>query len=70
MRRRDLISLVSGSAFAWPLAARAQQPGEHIRRIGVLQDTAEDDPVRKKQFARFDVRRVSYRGRDNLDAER
>jgi hypothetical protein len=38
---------------AWPLAARAQQPGERIRRIGVLQDTAEDDPQRKRQFARF-----------------
>jgi putative ABC transport system substrate-binding protein len=35
------------------MVARAQQPGERIRRIGVLQDTAEDDPQRKKQFARF-----------------
>jgi putative tryptophan/tyrosine transport system substrate-binding protein len=52
MRRRDFVTLIGGAA-TWPLAARAQQPGERIRRIGVLQDTAEDDPVRKKQFARF-----------------
>jgi len=52
VRRRDFITLLGGAAI-WPLAVRAQQPGERIRRIGVLQDTAEDDPQRKKQFARF-----------------
>jgi putative ABC transport system substrate-binding protein len=52
LNRRDFIALLGGLA-AWPLAARAQQPGERIRRIGVLQDTAEDDPQRKNQFAKF-----------------
>jgi putative ABC transport system substrate-binding protein len=49
--RRRLITLLAGAA-AWPMAARAQQPGR-ARLIGVLMNLASDDPQSQVRIGAF-----------------
>jgi putative ABC transport system substrate-binding protein len=51
IKRRQFIAAF-GSAAAWPVVARAQQP-ERMRRIGWLSSRDENDPVGKTQVSVF-----------------
>jgi putative ABC transport system substrate-binding protein len=52
MQRREFIKLIGGAAAGLPFVAHAQQ-GERMRHIGVLMNTASDDPLGQTRVAAF-----------------
>ena len=52
LKRREFITLLSGAAASWPVAARAQQ-GERLRLVGVLEGVSADTPNAKARPTAF-----------------
>jgi putative tryptophan/tyrosine transport system substrate-binding protein len=67
MRRREFITLIGGTAAAWPLSARAQS-GERMHRIGALTNLAENDPEERRRIAAFllALQKLGWRDGDNV----
>src|SRR6516164_7046079 len=59
MRRRDFIGVITGTATAWPLGARAQKVAG-IRRVGVIDDSPSWNPFRQQ------LRELNYVEGENL----
>src|SRR3954453_20270167 len=52
MRRRKFLRVLGSGGIAWPLVARAQQPGR-LRGIGMLVAGTADDPEHQARVAAF-----------------
>jgi putative tryptophan/tyrosine transport system substrate-binding protein len=65
MKRRDFITLLGGAAAAWPVAVRAQQPGQP-KRLGVLNGTTEGEFRARYELFRDGLARLGWSEPRNL----
>jgi ABC-type uncharacterized transport system substrate-binding protein len=65
MKRREFITLLGSAAAAWPLAARAQQPGR-VYRIGVLETSPPASNAANFDAFRKGLRELGYVEGQNL----
>jgi len=68
LTRRDFITLLGGAVIAWPLAARAQQPGK-VWRVGVLETISAELNATNFKALRKGLRDVGYIEGQNLTIE-
>jgi putative ABC transport system substrate-binding protein len=67
MRRRDFITLVGGTAVAWPLTARAQQPVMPV--VGLLRFGSADANARNVAAFRKGLKETGYVESQNVMVE-
>jgi putative ABC transport system substrate-binding protein len=68
MRRREFITLLGGTAAAWPLAVRAQQPA-NIARIGFLGPASASNWADRLEAFRVSLRDLGYVEGQNIVIE-
>jgi len=69
MKRREFILALSGTAAAWPLAARAQQPAGRVYRVGYLAFASREQQIHLSKAFEEGLRSLGYRVGENVVIE-
>jgi len=69
MQRRAFITLLGGTAAAWPLAVRAQQPPGRVYRVGYLAFASREQQIHLSKAFEEGLRSLGYRVGENVVIE-